>query len=116
MISVHNVNLKCRGFETAIAANGGADPLSKWTEFDSMNEYPLFWLTSLSIYRYITWAHEEKTRGTVAVDYVLLLERCIKQFSSYEEYRDDERFLNVCLAYVSLRLIIIWLIINLPSS
>ena len=40
-------------------------------------------------------------------DRTSLLERCITHFSGYAEYRDDERFLNICLAYVRHRRVVV---------
>ena len=68
-------------FEKAITANGGADPLAKWKE-------------------YIAWAELHATAGDATIDRTKLLERCVMQFRQYDQYKNDERYLRICLKYV----------------
>ena len=38
--------------------------------------------------------------GDVAVDRTSLLEKCVTQFRNYAQYKNDIRFLRICLKYV----------------
>eukprot|EP00039_Didymoeca_costata_P002612 m.61428 g.61428 ORF g.61428 m.61428 type:complete len:878 (-) comp11411_c0_seq1:44-2677(-) len=69
-----------RQFESEVAACGGADPLDAWR-------------------RYISWAEKHAASGELPVDRKRLLERCTAQFRDYAQYKDDERYLKICLKY-----------------
>ena len=49
--------------------------------------------------RYIAWAEVNATTGGIAIDRKALLERCAIAFRDYREYKDDERYIKVCLKY-----------------
>jgi hypothetical protein len=72
-----------RGFEAAVAVNGGSDPLTVWRE-------------------YIAWAELNSAATDVAIDTTNLLERCVVQFRQFPEYKNDARYVKIALKYASL--------------
>lgn len=57
----------------------------------------------ISILRYITWTEKQALASTIKVDRSSVLERCIRQFHAFPQYKDDPRYLKICLMYADCR-------------
>lgn len=52
--------------------------------------------------RYIQWAEKISVTGSTKVDRTSILERCMSQFRDYPQYKEDMRYLRICLKYADI--------------
>lgn len=50
-------------------------------------------------HRYIQWAELNGVNGGIHIDLKGIFERCTYTFRTYDQYKEDERYLKICIKY-----------------
>jgi len=74
--------LSFREFETLLRDDSVEDPMDVW-------------------YNYVVWLEQSFPSHTHKANIGTVLKKCISKFKQSEEYKNDERFVRLCLKFVS---------------